>query len=991
VLSCVYLGITGNFIRMKRFLKISILSLFFLSFSFIVPPQIKKEPDFLSVQNKWVDSVFNSLTPDQRLGQLFMVAAYSNKDLKHVKEIKDLVVNYNIGGLIWMQGGPVRQGQQANYYQSIAKTPLLYSIDGEWGLAMRLDSTMRYPKQMTLGAIQNDSLIYAMGGQIARECKRLGIHVNFAPVADVNNNPLNPVIGMRSFGEDKVKVAQKAYMYMAGMQNEHVMANGKHFPGHGDTDSDSHKTLPFMPHSTERLDTLELYPFSYLFDRGLASIMVAHLNIPSLDTTQNLASTLSPKVVTDLLKNKMGFKGLIFTDALNMKGASAFFEPGLVDVKALLAGNDVLLFTENVPKAMAEINKAIAEGLIAREEIDERCKKILKAKYWCGLNEKQQVVTHNLFKELNTKEGEALNDRLAEAAVTLLKNENDFLPLKKMDNLRIAEVSFGIEEKNALFNTLKDFANVEHIAIAHDAKSLAINAAFEKINKADLVIVQLNKTTLKADNNYGVGNQTLRLLDSIAALKPSALVIAGNPYLLNKINTVSNFEAVILAYENMPSLLKASANAMMGINKISGKLPVTTKLFPYNSGITIEPLAQNIKLTASENFKKKKFGSIDSIALAGITERAYPGCEIVALQNGDIIYQKAFGAFTYNHDSKPVDNGTIYDLASITKIAASSLALMKLESEGKFDHRQTLGFYLPYLRGTDKENLRIEDVLSHQAGLPAWIPFYLRTINKKDEYKPGFYDDKPSENFPTQVAKDLYVVKGYQDSIYKRIIDAKLETPGKYLYSDLGYYFMQQIIEQLAQKNLNDYVKDIYAQLGLALSYKPLNYFSVNQIAPTENDTKFRKQIVRGYVHDPGAALLGGVAGHAGLFGNALDLAKIMQLYLNKGELNGVRILDSNVVKDFTACHFCPDNRRGLCFEKPEPDLKKDSPVNSECSLESFGHSGFTGTFAWADPKNNLVVVFLSNRVYPNAEDNKLAKLGIRGKIHKAFYEAVKN
>ncbi|HOZ87986.1 MAG TPA: glycoside hydrolase family 3 N-terminal domain-containing protein, partial [Bacteroidia bacterium] len=367
---------------MKRFLKISILSLFFLSFSFIVPPQLKKEPDFLSVQNKWVDSVFNSLTPDQRLGQLFMVAAYSNKDLKHVKEIKDLVVNYNIGGLIWMQGGPVRQGKQANYYQSIAKTPLLYSIDGEWGLAMRLDSTIRYPKQMTLGAIQNDSLIYAMGGQIARECKRLGIHVNFAPVADVNNNPLNPVIGMRSFGEDKVKVAQKAYMYMAGMQSEHVMANGKHFPGHGDTDSDSHKTLPFMPHSAERLDTLELYPFRYLFDRGLASIMVAHLNIPSLDTTQNLASTLSPKVVTDLLKNKMGFRGLIFTDALNMKGASAFFAPGVVDVKALLAGNDVLLFTENVPKAMAEINKAVSEGLIAREEIDERCKKILKAKYW---------------------------------------------------------------------------------------------------------------------------------------------------------------------------------------------------------------------------------------------------------------------------------------------------------------------------------------------------------------------------------------------------------------------------------------------------------------------------------------------------------------------------------------------------------------------------------------------------------------------------------
>jgi len=286
---------------------ISLISvLLFTAFSFQNPPKTKKDPDFLSLQNKWVDSVFNSLTPNQRLGQLFMVAAYSNKDLKHAKEIKDLVVDYNIGGLIWMQGGPVKQGKLANYYQSVAKTPLLYSIDGEWGLAMRLDSTIRYPKQMTLGAIQNDSLIYYMGKQIAKECKRLGIHVNFAPVADVNNNPLNPVIGMRSFGENKYKVAQKAYMYMQGMQDENVMANGKHFPGHGDTDSDSHKTLPYIGHSKERLDSLELYPFQYLFDRGLASIMVAHLSIPSLDTTKNLASTLSPNVVNDLLKNKMG-------------------------------------------------------------------------------------------------------------------------------------------------------------------------------------------------------------------------------------------------------------------------------------------------------------------------------------------------------------------------------------------------------------------------------------------------------------------------------------------------------------------------------------------------------------------------------------------------------------------------------------------------------------------------------------------------------------
>lgn len=971
---------------MNKFLISLISIILFAAFAFTNPPVKKQEPDFISIQNKWVDSVFNSLTPDQRLGQLFMVAAYSNKDLKHVREIKDLITNYNIGGLIWMQGGPVRQGKLANYYQGIAKTPLLYSIDGEWGLAMRLDSTPRYPKQMTLGAIQNDSLIYYMGRQIAVECKRLGIHVNFAPVADVNNNPLNPVIGMRSFGENKYKVAQKSYMYMQGMQDEHVMANGKHFPGHGDTDSDSHKTLPYLKHSRERLDSLELYPFQYLFDKGLASIMVAHLNIPSLDTTKNQPSTLSPAVVNDLLKNKMGFKGLVFTDALNMKGVANFYEPGMADVKAILAGNDVLLFTGNVAKAIEEINKAIVDGKISREEVDARCKKILKAKYWCGLNAKQEIVTRNLFKELNTKQSDDLNARLAEASVTLLKNENNFLPLKITDSLKIVEISFGIEEENTLFTTLNKSVSIEHIGLAHNAKPQAIAAVFEKINKAGTVIIQLNKATLKADNNYGVGTQTLKLIDSIASLKPTVLVMLTNPYLLNKMQSVANFKAIIMAYEYMPSLLKASANGILGLTKMNGRLPVTTLHFKGQTGIVTDAL----KLKKQNELQKKKFATIDSIALNGIAEKAYPGCAIVALKDGEIIYQKAFGSYTYDNDSKKVNNATIYDFASVTKIAASSLALMKLASEGKFDYKKTLGYYLPELKGTDKENIVIENVLSHQAGLQAWIPFYLRTIEKNGEYKSGIYSKTKSAEYPVQVAENLYVIKSYRDSVYKRIINSKIENPGKYLYSDLGYYFIQRIIEQQSKQKLDEYVKDIYAQLGLSLTYLPLNYFSKIQIAPTEDDKKFRKQVLQGYVHDPGAALLGGVAGHAGLFGNALDLAKLMQLFLNKGELNGVRILDSNVVKDFTSCHFCPDNRRGLCFEKPEANARKESPVNSECSLESFGHSGFTGTFAWADPKNNLVVVFLSNRVYPDAEPNKLAKSGIRGKIHKAFYEALK-
>ena len=949
----------------------------------------RRGPDFIDAESRWTDSVFNSLTPDQRVAQLFMVAAYSNLTIKHVRQIKDLIENYNIGGLIWMQGGPARQGQLSTYYQSVAKTPLLYSIDGEWGLAMRLDSTVRYPRQMTLGAIRDDSLIYQMGRQIGRECRRIGLHVNFAPVVDVNNNPANPVIGTRSFGEDKVRVARKAYMYMKGMQDENVMANAKHFPGHGDTGVDSHEDLPLISHSRQRLDSVELYPFRYLIDRGLGSIMVAHLKIPALDTSRNIASTLSPAIVNDLLQKELGFRGLIFTDALSMKGVTKFFDPGMVDVKALLAGNDVLLFSEDVPRAMKEISKAIERGEIARGEIDARCRKILKAKYWCGLSKDQSVVTRNIFKDLNTPEAEALNEKLAAAAVTVLRNEQNFLPLKGTDTIRVAEISFGVVEPNSLGATLRNYCYVEHIGLAHDANESQIRAAFEKMADCNVAVVQVNKATLKAQNNYGVGSQTPRLIDSIARMMPTVLGIMTNPYVLNNIKDINRFRAVIVGYEYMPSILRAAANVIAGVAGANGTMPVSTTVFPGGSGmVLLPPAAQQIPVRGGT--EKKLVRTVDSIALAGIREKAYPGCQVVAMQNGEVIYQKSFGSFTYNRDSKPVDNGTMYDLASITKIAASSLALMKLATEGKFDYRKKLGDYLPELAGTDKANLVIEDVLSHQAGLYPWIPFYQATLQKGGGYKPGMFSRNRSEEFPIQVANRMYAAKGFRDTIHRRIIESKLDKPGKYVYSDLGYYFIERIVESISGVSFKDYVQDIYTRLGVQLSYQPLNYFSKLQIAPTENDEIFRRQVLQGHVHDQGAALQGGVAGHAGLFGNALEVGKLMQLFLNNGELNGVRVIDSSVVKDFTSCHFCPGNRRGLCFEKPEPDVTNPSPVSSDCSLDSYGHSGFTGTFAWADPANKLVVVFLSNRVYPSSENNKLTTMGIRSGIHKAFYDALK-
>ncbi|HSJ11173.1 MAG TPA: glycoside hydrolase family 3 N-terminal domain-containing protein, partial [Gillisia sp.] len=343
-------------------------------------------PEFLQYENsKWVDSIMKTLSPDERIAQLIMVAAYSNRGEEHKEEILKLIKEQKIGGLIFFQGGPVRQVRLMNEYQAASKVPLLGAIDAEWGLGMRLDTTVSYPFQMALGAIKDESLIYDMGAEIARQIKRTGLHLNFAPVLDVNNNPNNPVINYRSFGEDKYNVTSKAIAYMKGMQDHQLLTTAKHFPGHGDTDTDSHYALPQITHTRARLDSLELYPFRKIVKAGIGGVMVAHLDIPALDST-GVPSTLSKPIITSLLKDELGFQGLTVTDAMNMKGVTEGNEPGVVDKDAILAGNDLLEFTEDVPKAIQEIRKAIRQGLISQAEIDRRCRKILAVKYWVGLN-----------------------------------------------------------------------------------------------------------------------------------------------------------------------------------------------------------------------------------------------------------------------------------------------------------------------------------------------------------------------------------------------------------------------------------------------------------------------------------------------------------------------------------------------------------------------------------------------------------------------------
>lgn len=945
----------------------------------------------------WADSVFNSLTPRERLGQLFMVAAYSNRNEEHFREIDSLVYKYSIGGLIFMQGGPVRQANLTNRWQRMSRVPLMLSMDAEWGLAMRLDSVSRFPKQMTLGALGNDSLIYEMGREIALQCKRIGMQVNFAPVADVNNNPSNPVINMRSFGENKELVTRKAIAYMRGMQDQHVLATGKHFPGHGDTDTDSHLGLPVITGSRERLDSLELYPFKKLFTAGLGSVMVAHLYIPSLDTTANLASTLSPKVVKDLLKNELHYKGLVFTDALNMKGVASFYQPGAVDVKALLAGNDMLLFSEAVPTAMALIDSALVKGEITQAEIDQHCLKILQAKEWSGLNKLSKIETTNLYTDLNPGSADALNRRIKREALTLVSNKGNNFPLAEGKSLAI--VAIGDETPDQFQQNISNFRPTSFFNVGKTPSNRQIQQLRDTLRFFDKVIVVIANTNILAKKNFGFTDEGMNLCNAINSSCKSSLVAFVNPYAIQKLERLDNYESILVAYQDDDETQLEAAQVVLGFTEPTGKLPVSiNEKLPIGTGLSFEELA-NDRLGYAHpeemGFNSTKLAKIDSLVKAGLNREAYPGCQVLVARKGKIVYQKNFGYVTYpNKDSaKPqlIKDNNIYDLASLTKVLSTTISAMKLYDQGKLDINKTLGYYLPFIpKGHPHGNVTIKDAMLHQAGFTPFIPFYKNYITN-DSIRNKTFTIIPDAEHTWKVADLMHSSPALKDSIFKIIWDSKLNPSQGYKYSDIGFIYMREVVEAISKKPIDQYVQETFYQpMELTtLGYQPLKRFGKDRIAPTEYDLQFRNQLVHGYVHDQGAALLDGISGHAGLFGNSFDVAAVMQMLVSGGEYNGIQFFKPETVKMFTQSYDPGKSRRALGFDKPVRD-GNGGPTFNGISLESYGHSGFTGTFAWADPKEEIVYVFLSNRVYPSAENNKLVKMSIRSDVQEAIYKALR-
>lgn len=935
--------------------------------------------------DKWVRKQFRKLSKDQRIAQLMIIRAHSNLGPDHVKEVTDLVKKYNVGGLCFFQGGPVRQAKLTNFYQSIAKTPLMIAIDGEWGLGMRLDSVINFPRQLMMGAVPDARLIYKFGLAVGEQCKRIGIHVNYAPDIDINNNPMNPVINDRSFGEDKYKVSLFGVQYMKGMQDVGVMACAKHFPGHGDVSVDSHYDLPVINKSRAALDQLELYPFRELIKAGVGSMMIAHLAIPSIDTTANLPTSLSTKNVTDLLRNELGYQGISFTDALEMQGVAKFFPKGDASVMSLIAGNDMLCLPGDIPGSIAKVRQAIKEGKLNWDDINARVKKVLLAKYHLGLNKKQVIDTTNIAADLNVKT-EEIKKELAANALTLLRKTNDkLLPISAK---KAAFIGVGIDKASQFATRIRQQLNADLFFFENQDSNEKATSILQQLEQYDAVIVGFHNYSRKPANQFGLSKNSIDLLNKLQK-NNSITFVFGNPYAAQYICNASN---LVVCYEDDIITQDAAADLLFGKISARGKLPVTVcEGFRFGDGIVYDNMLP-VATPESVGLISDSLHKIESIAKAAIDSGATPGMVVLVAKNGKLVYHQSFGHV--NTDRKiPMSNDMVFDLASVTKISATTVAIMKLYEEGKVDLNKTLGDYLSWVNGSDKASLKLKDILLHQAGLNPFIPFYREVIDTvTGQPSPQYFVQAPTRQFSHRVAENLYLRNDWHDTMYARILKSKLTAQGKYVYSDNDFIFLGKIVEAVSGMSLDSYVrKTFYEPLGMvSTGFQPRNTMPLSTLVPTEVEAHFRRQQIYGDVHDEGAAMFGGIAGHAGLFSSAYDLAKLYQLLLNGGELNGVRLFNKSTIDLFTA-YSSDISRRGLGFDKPEKDnATRNEPYPSlSVSPSTFGHTGFTGTCVWVDPEKQLVYIFLSSRVNPTRNENKLGRLNVRPNIQETIYGAI--
>ena len=960
-----------------------------------VVPHLYRQAD-QAAMSRWVDSVYVTLTQEQKVGQLFMPIAEPNHSWK--SKISGYIRNQHVGGLLFSKGTLAQQAQVTNYAQALSDVPLLIAVDGEWGLSMRLTDAPKFPQNIIIGAITDDSLLTLYGKEVAHQCRAMGIHVNFAPSIDVHTNPDNPVIGTRSYGENPVNVARQGIAYARGLEANGVMAVAKHFPGHGDTSDDSHKTLPTINHSRERLEEVELYPFREYVHAGLSGIMSGHLNVPQLKT-KGLPASLSPAIGVNLLKKEMGFDGLTFTDGMAMKGVSR--QPD-ASVRALLAGNDVVLGVANQLKAFEAVNEAVANGTIPAALLEQKVRKILSYKYILGAHRFTPIRSSTVHQRVQTSRTEWLQRKIYDNAMTLLKNQQELLPLQGLDTMRITSVALGGTSQNTFQQYLKKYGTVQ----TYQAKKADKLPPRDELAVHELLIVSLHDS-----NAADVGS-----LQQLIGDTPAIVVFFTLPYATDRYTQVMDAAgAVMLAYDDTPFAQMSAAQGIFGGIALRGRLPVSTATFPEGSGLTTQKTRLGYALPEEVGIASERLAGINPIALEGVRQKAYPGCQILVAKDGLIIYEKAFGHYSYGHSPEVTDE-TLYDLASVTKAAATLPAVMKLYDEQQLALLDPIGKFVPETKRSDKAKISIRSLLLHESGITSFIPYYTSAIDP-DSYRgplfgarsgtyhvryagawgrtdyrflPELIARDSSAQFHLPVAEKLYAGKQMHDILLRDVIASPLQKSGRYVYSCLNFMLLKEAVEQITQTDLDSYVKaQFYRKLGaVTATFQPLRHFSVDLIPPTEDDPFFRRQHLRGYVHDEGAALFGGISGNAGLFSTAGDLAKLGQMWLNGGVYGGERLLSEETVKLFTTTRSSV-SRRGLGFDKPDPRNSNVNPTSPGTPVEVYGHTGFTGTSFWMDPTNNLIYIFLSNRVNPSRTPNRLSTLKIRERIQDEIYKAL--
>jgi beta-glucosidase-like glycosyl hydrolase/CubicO group peptidase (beta-lactamase class C family) len=970
-------------------------------------------PRVLCAQSHWVDSTLNALSLEQQIGQLFMLAAYSNEDAAYEDALEETIRKYHAGGLIFFQGTPERQALMTNRYQRIARVPLMIGMDAENGIGWRLSGCIKYPDNISLGAVRDDRLAFRIGRSIGRQCQLLGVHVNFAPVADVNVNPWNPVIGVRSFGEGIDNVSRKAIAYAGGLSSRGIMAVAKHFPGHGDTSEDSHLSLPRVNHLIARIDSIELHPFKRLFAAGVPGVLVAHIDIPAYDPS-HLPASLSHEIVTRLLREQLHFNGLCFTDAMNMKGVTKGRKKGEADLLALLAGNDVILFPEDIAASVREIKEALKRGIITEALIRERCRRVLMAKEKYVLPCVAPIDTSGLRMRLNAPDEVALKQEVHEKAITLVKNDGHLLPLSSQDAWRVASINFGDRSAREFEQALERYASCTHLSISRDATDAEISRRVKQLAPYDCIVIYNSAARNSAASHFGYSERLSALVRELSG-KRLILCHPAVPYGLQSYAHLP-LDAILLSYSHDPMAQDYMAQAIFGGIRVDGQLPASIcPEFPVGFGLITNKTRLGYHPPELSGMNSVVLRRVDSICRVAIEQKATPGCQVLVARNGFVVYNKAFGHHTYEEEV-PNAPSDIYDVASVTKIMTTLPAIMMLHDRQQIALDSTLACYLPFSRSTDKGSLTIRELLLHMSGLKPALSFFQHAIDptsltgrllsvrrtpantrklrdglyitSRFRFRDSTFAFEEKEHY-LLVSPGFYAHEHFLDSVPLLLHHSELSGHKRYAYSDIGFIFLQQVVEEVTDMPLDAWVRwKLFRPIEARdTDFLPLQRLDSSRIVPSSNDQVFRKSLLHGHVHDPTAALLGGVAGNAGLFSTAEDLAKIMTLYLNHGVYGGQRYIDSVTIALFSRAQLPADqNRRGLGFDKPETLPGKISPVSASAPATSYGHSGFTGVLVWNDPDNQLTYVFLSNRTYPNEYNDRLYRENIRSQIQEVIY-----